>query len=79
MIRSPSLADALVGQVERVLAKRDRWIGISAEHPEMASGMHIGIAMMQHHIMDAVKAAASGDATAMFSAHEALKAYSDED
>jgi hypothetical protein len=74
-----SLADALPRQIDRVTAKRDRWIKMAADHPEMASGMNITIALMQHEIMAGVKAAADGDVAAMISAHEALAAYSDND
>ena len=74
-----SLADALPRQIERVSAKRDRWIKITVDHPEMASGMNISIALMQHEIMSAVNALASGDVSEMISAHQALAAYSDDD
>ena len=76
---SDSLADALPRQIERVTAKRDRWIRMTAEHPELTGGMNITIALMQHEIMAGVRAAASGDVAAMMSAHEALAAYSDGD
>ena len=76
---SESLTESLPKQIERVTAKRDRWIKITQDHPEMASGMNIGIALMQHEIMNAVKASASGDVAAMIEAHEALAAYGDDD
>ena len=74
-----SLAEALPRQIERVTAKRDRWIKMTHDHPEMARGMNLTIALMQHEIMAGVRAAASGDVAAMMSAHEALAAYSDDD
>ncbi len=74
-----TLADALPREIDRVTAKRDRWIKIAADHPEMASGMNITIAFMQNEIMAAVRALASGDVTEMMSAHESLKGYSDDD
>lgn len=76
---SDSLAEALPKQIERVTAKRDRWIKMAAEHPDVASGMSIAIALMQHEVMQAVRAAATGDVAEMMSAHEALAAYSDDD
>ena len=76
---SESLAEALPRQIERVTAKRDRWIKMTKDHPEMASGMNIGIALMQTEIMNAVKASASGDVAEMMKAHEALAGYSDDD
>lgn len=74
-----SIADALPRQIERVTAKRDRWIKMAADHPEMAPGMNITIALMQHEIMNGVRASASGDVAAMLAAHEALAAYGDDD
>lgn len=74
-----TLADALPKQIERVTAKRDRWIKITTDHPEMAPSMNITIALMQHEIMAAVRASAAGDVAAMAASHEALAAYSDDD
>ena len=74
-----TLADALPRQIERVTAKRDRWIKLAAEHPDMAGGMSITIALMQHEIMAGVRAAASGSVVEMMAAHEALAAYGDDD
>lgn len=76
---SDSLAEALPKQIERIANKRDRWIAMAKEHPEMASGMNITIALMQHEIMEGVRAAASGDVVKMAAAHEALAAYSHDD
>lgn len=74
-----TLADALPRQIERVTAKRDRWIKIAAENPQMAGAMNLTIALMQHEIMAGVRAAASGSVVEMMSAHEALAAYGDDD
>ena len=74
-----TLADALPREIARVTAKRDRWIKMTADHPEMASGMNFTIALMQHEIMSAVQACASGDVTEMMAALESLRGYSDDD
>ena len=74
-----SLAEALPKQIERVSAKRDRWIRMASEHPEMAAGMNVTIELMRHEIMAGVHAAASGDVVGMMAAHQALAAYSDDD
>ena len=76
---SKSLAESLPDQIERVTAKRDRWIKMTHDHPTMAAGMKLTIAMMQREIMNAVRAQASGDIRDMATAHEALAAYSDDD
>jgi len=74
-----SLAEALPRQINRVLAKRDRWIQMSAEMPAMAIGMKPAINLMQIEIAQAINAAANGDVAEMMRAHEALAAYSDDD
>ncbi|QDP60570.1 MAG: hypothetical protein Unbinned338contig1000_63 [Prokaryotic dsDNA virus sp.] len=74
-----TLADALPREIDRIQAKRDRWIKIAAEHPEMASGMNLTIALMQHEIGAAVRAAASGETVQMMASIEALRAYSHDD
>ena len=74
-----TIAEVLPKQIDRITAKRDRWVKMAAEHPEMATGMNITIALMQHEIMQGVSAAASGDVVGMIAAHEALAAYSDHD
>lgn len=74
-----SLADALPAQIQRVVEKRDRWISMTQDHPELAGGMSFAIALMQHEIMGGVRALASADIAEMLSAHEALAAYGDDD
>jgi len=74
-----TLADALPQQIERVSAKRDRWIKMAAETPELAFGMNLTIEIMNHEISGAIRAAASGDVIEMIRAYEALAGYSDDD
>jgi len=74
-----TLADALPREIARVSAKRDRWIRMAHDHPDMASGMNLTIAMMQSEIMIAAQACANGDVVEMLAAHESLKGYSDDD
>jgi hypothetical protein len=74
-----SLAEALPKQIERVSAKRDRWIKMASEHPEMGPGMSLTIAIMKAEIDGAVRAAASGDVVEMMAAHQSLADYSDDD
>jgi len=74
-----TLADALPREIARVSAKRDRWRDMMKEHPELASGMALGVGIMEHEIQFAVKACAAGDVAAMMHAYEALQSYSDED
>lgn len=74
-----TLGDALPRQIERVTAKRDRWIQIAAENPQMGGSMNFAIALMQKEIMAGLRAAASGSVVEMMAAHEALAAYGDDD
>jgi hypothetical protein len=74
---SDSLADALPRQIARVSAKRDRWIEMKAEFPELRE-MELTIAIMQAEINRGVMALASGDIVEMLHAHQALKDYDDE-
>jgi len=76
--KTETLADALPRQIDRVMAKRDRWIRMAAEHPEMASSLAFTVALMQHDISVAVRAAASGDVIAMMTAYENLTDYDDD-
>ena len=74
-----TLADALPREIARVTAKRDRWIKMAHNHPAMASGMNITIAIMQAEIGVAIRACANGDAVEMLAALKSLKGYSDDD
>ncbi|NJL70366.1 MAG: hypothetical protein HC888_01550 [Candidatus Competibacteraceae bacterium] len=75
-----TLADALPREIARVSAKRDRWMDMVKEHPELAlSGMNLTIAIMQTTIDAAVRACANGDIGEMLAAHQLLKDYSDDD
>lgn len=73
------LADALPREIARISAKRDRWRDMMKEHPDLAFGMNLTVAIMQAEIDRAVKACASGDVVEMLAAHQALKDYSDDD
>jgi len=44
------LADVLPREIERISAKRDRWIQMAHDHPELAPGMNMTIAIMQTEI-----------------------------
>jgi hypothetical protein len=74
-----TLAEALPREIERISAKRDRWIRMAHENPEIAWEMNLTIAIMQHEIGVAVRACADGDVVEMMAAHEGLKGYSDDD
>ena len=74
-----TLADALPREIDRITAKRDRWIKMAAEHPEMAIGMNLAIGLMQHEVMQAVRASTEGDTVEMMRCLESLRAYSDDD
>jgi hypothetical protein len=74
-----TVADALPNEIARIGAKRDRWIKMAADHPSLAPGMNITIAIMQHEIMQAVRASTDGDVIEMTRSLEGLKAYSDDD
>lgn len=74
-----TLADALPREIARISAKRDRWRDMMKEHPDLAFGMNLTVAIMQAEIDRAVKACASGDVVEMLAAHQALKDYSDDD
>ena len=73
------LADALPREIARISAKRDRWRDMMKEHPDLAFGMNLTVAIMQAEIDRAVRACASGDVVEMMAAHQALKDYSDDD
>ena len=74
-----TLADALPREIARISAKRDRWRDMMKEHPDLAFGMNLTVAIMQAEIDRAVRACASGDVVEMMAAHQALKDYSDDD
>jgi hypothetical protein len=74
-----TLADALPREIARVSAKRDRWRDMMKEHPELARGMAVPVAIMQVEIDRAVVACARGDIIEMMNSHQSLKEYSDDD
>lgn len=77
-----SLAEELPKEIERVQAKRERWLG----YQKMAEGQPHGgatsfapaLAMMKAEIDEGVAALASGDVVRMLRAFEALKENSDD-
>ncbi|WP_108482293.1 hypothetical protein [Oceaniglobus ichthyenteri] len=74
-----TLADALPREIARVSAKRDRWRDMAAEHPAIAMGMNMTIAIMQAEIDHAVRACAIGDVVEMMAALDSLRGYDDND
>lgn len=73
-----TLADALPAEMARVRDKRDRWITLAAEHPELGPGMQLTIAIMGAELDRAAQAAASGDVADMLAALQSLRDYDDE-
>lgn len=80
---SETLGDALPAEIKRIQEKKERWAVMAAEmeqiKPGSSQGMKMAMAIMQVRIDAAVAALASGDVTAMISACQALKDYSDDD
>ena len=74
---SDTLAEALPREIARVTAKKERWQQMQREH-NMGPGMQLSINIMQMEIENAIKAAASGDVTAMLTSLQSLKDYDDE-
>lgn len=74
-----TLADALPHEIARVSAKRDRWRDMMKEHPELASGMGLTVAIMQAEIDRAVRSIASADIGEMLASLASLRDYSDDD
>lgn len=74
-----TLADALPREIARVTAKKERWLQMAREHPEIAAGLRLSIAIMQYEIETAIRAAASGDVVAMLQAHQSLVDYDGKD
>ena len=76
-----TLSDALPREIARVTAKKERWQKMAIDHPSMAVGLGItvAIAMMQAHIEQAIRACESGDVVEMMNALAGLKAYNDDD
>lgn len=78
-----SLATGLPKQIERVAAKRERWLGYQREMEEMRPGSGIGMGLtiniMKAHLDAAHAAIASGDIAQMMSAYQDLADYSDDD
>jgi hypothetical protein len=74
-----TLADALPREIARISAKRDRWRDMVRDHPEIALGANLTIAIMQAEIDIAVRACATGDVVEMMAALKSLQEYSDDD
>lgn len=79
MSQITTVADALPAEIARVTAKRERWVLLAANHPNLAFGMRLAICVMRHAIDRAVRAAASGDVASMIQALQDLRGYSDDD
>jgi hypothetical protein len=73
-----TLADALPREIARVTAIRDSYIKMATEHPDIAAGMQITIAIMGAEIDRAVRASVAGDIVEMIRCHQSLKDYSDD-
>jgi hypothetical protein len=78
-----SLGTGLPKQIERVAAKRERWLGYQRDMEKMrdgsGAGMGLTIAMMKTHLDAAHEAIASGDIAKMMVAYQDLADYSDDD
>ena len=74
-----TLADALPREIARVSAKRDRWLSLMKEHPQLGLGMALTTRIMQAEIAQAVSACANGDIGEMLASLQSLKDYSDDD
>ena len=74
-----TLADALPREIARVTAKKERWQKMAIDHPSMAVGLGITVAIMQAHIEQAILTCASGDVVEMMNALAGLNAYNDDD
>lgn len=80
---SESLGTGLPKQIERVAAKRERWIGYQRDMEQMqrgsGAGMSLTINLMKVHLDAAHEAIASGNIVKMASAYQDLADYSDDD
>lgn len=74
-----SVGTELLNEIERVSAKRQRWLTYSREMPAMAAGMSMGIALMGQAIDSAKTAIAENDTVACISALETLRGYDSDD
>jgi len=74
-----SVGTELLNEIERVSAKRQRWLTMSREVPGMANGMAVGIALMGHAIDSAKTAIAENDAVACIRSLEKLREYDSDD
>ena len=80
---SDSLATALPKQIERIAAKKQRWIGYQKDMDKIqkgaGAGMGLTIAVMDLQLKAAHDAIASGDIEKMMAAYQDLADYSDDD
>lgn len=78
-----SLATGLPKQIERLAAKRERWLGYQRDMEKMSpgsgAGMGLTIGVMKVQLDAAHAAIASGDIEQMMSAYQDLADYSDDD
>jgi hypothetical protein len=77
--RSENLVGGLSGEIERVALKAQRWRDMMAEHPSLAGGMKLGLAVMESQLADARKALNGGDPLEMMPALQALRDYDSDD
>lgn len=77
---SDNVHDALISEIERVSAKRERWLGYNAE---LGSGRVIvmgpAIALMTHSIDAAKRALSSMDAVECIACLQDLRGYDSDD
>lgn len=80
---SESIGTGLPKQIERIAAKRERWLGYQRDMETMragsGAGMALTIALMKVQLDAAHEAIASGDIQKMMAAYQDLADYSDDD
>ena len=74
-----SVGIELTSEIERVVRKHERWLGMMKEFPEMKPGMSIGAALMKAQIEEAKLALHSDDPVRAIQALKALQDYDDND
>ena len=69
----------LLNEIERVSAKRQRWITLGQQVPGLAPGMSFGLALMKQAIEAGKAAITDNDAVASIAALETLRGYDSDD
>jgi hypothetical protein len=72
-----TLGDALPREIARVSAIRDSYRDMARDHPDLAWGLNVTIAVMTAEIQHAVSVCATGDVVEMLAAYQSLKDYTD--